>query len=330
MEKEIQNTNKTSLLGIDLENIKLLDFQGEKSKVFSAQSRLFGTVIIKTAVTEQGVQAISVEEIKRNLIGYEFIPKEFCPDILAVDEGKTTLIMKHAGLPLRDLLWKNKNDSLSCQKIVADFGFNLEKLINQTKSNSAGQECKDYLEKIASRGNLFLNNNFFPQSLKLGFEKILNMATLNNESIGAFASMDATQGNLLIDPVKSTLKLIDPKLPRMVNGIPNFIGIPEIDFGTFLVTVELNSPEILQKLNLAEDLTTIAKTIHNKDEDIKLYIDIGKIFGCILISSFPNTVDRVRKYLKPFGVELDTKKENDVLIERDRHIDKALEIINEH
>ena len=318
-------------IGIIPESIKVMSFQGEMSRVLSAESRTFGQVIIKTAITESGIQIAGVEEIDKNVQGYKFIPSKFQPEILLIDQEKTIMVMKNAGVPLRDLLWNNQHDQPTCDLIIRDLQRNLTDLVLQTKKVDVRLECSVYLKEIKSIGNLFLEGEFFPEKLRTGFNALFIKALSVKESVGAFASIDSTQGNLLIDNSlnPSTLKLIDPKQPRVVNDIPNFIGIPEVDLGMFLVTVELNSPDVLKRLNLENMLVEVGKSIHS-EKDSKLYLDLGRVFGCILIARFPNTLDRVEKYLRSFGVEPNAQQKEFIATERERHIEKALGILRKY
>lgn len=319
-------------LGIIPKTIVPMPFQGEMSKVLSAESKTHGTLIIKTAIIDKVVLPRGVEEIETNIQGYNFIPTRFCPEILFVNKGKTIMVMKNAGIPFRDLLWENQHDLNTCESILRGLEDNLIGLLLQTKNEHAANECKAFLEKLRTLGNLFLEEDFFPDELRIGFNTMLNKALAQEETIGAFASIDATQGNLLIDNTQkpNTLKLIDPKLPREVNGTQNFTGIPEVDLGMFFITVELNSPKVLEDLDLDETLIRVSKIIHHGEEKVRLYIDLGKAFGCILIATFPNSVERVEKYLQSFGVDLDERRRTETLDERQRHIKKALKITKNH
>jgi len=313
-------------------SVRLMDFQGEMSKVYSANSAIHGRVVVKTAFTEEGISQAGIDEIKRNLAGYKHIPSQFRPEVLGVGENSSILIMKHVGQPIRDLFWINKHNISECETIVANFKKNLAELYKLSKKTSANEECKTYLEKLVLKGNSFLRSEFFPEELRRGFGCITKLAFEENENVGSFANMDATQGNLLIDTLQTppSLKLIDPKLPRSTNGIENFTGISEIDMGMFLVTVELNSPSVLQHLGLETVLLSVGCTLHDDREKVKFYLDVGKVFGCILIASFPNTVERVKIYLESFGVELSDDKLKDVITERKRHIDRAIKIVNNY
>lgn len=334
MERNFTNLNKDidPSLGIDPETIKLMSFQGEMSRVFECKSNIHGNLIIKTALTDSGISQTGIDEIKRNLVGYEFIPKKFRPEIIQVNTENSVMIMKNAGIPIRDVFWNNQNNLEVCKTIAQSFQSNIGELFQMTRNESASAECKTYTDRLVSKGISFLTSDFFPEELRAGFLKISSKVESMNESVGAFANMDATQGNLLIDisTQPQTLRLIDPKGPRITNGSANFTGIPEIDMGMFFITVRLNSPEVFQNLNFEQMLIEAGATLHSDIDKVKLYFDTGKVFGCILIASFPNTKERVEAYFKPFGITLSGERLNDVLNERQRHIDLAHEIVNKY
>lgn len=319
-------------LGINPESVLPMGFQGQMSQVFTAESSIYGHLVIKTAKTEDGVDQNACDEIKINLEGYDAIPKKYRPEVVAVNNEGSIMVMRYAGLPIRDLFWVNRDSPDICKTIVSEFQKNLVGLLSITSNGGAREECKAYLDSLLSIGNGFLTSNIFPNNLRRGFENITRLALGKNEKVGAFASIDATQGNLLIDSsrIPHTLKLIDPKLPRITNGNPNFTGIPEIDLGMFLTTVELNAPGVLKQLDLENILVSAALTLHKDSDKVKFYLDVGKVFGCILVASFPNTVERVTTYLNTFEVELSEAQTIDVEREREKHIDKALKIVNNY
>jgi len=334
MERSLANINNEldPSFNLDPQSIRLMDFQGERSRVFIGKSPNYGLVVIKTALEQNGISQTGIDEIKMNLSGYKHIPTEFRPDILSVNEDNSVMILKHAGLPIRDLLWINRDNLGICETIILNFQKNLTTLYDLTKNTSAGKECKTYLKDLVSKGNSFLSSGFFPEELRRGFNRIAKMALGKSENVGSFANMDSTQGNLLIDTATSpqTLKLIDPKSPRTTNGVENFTGISVIDLGMFLTTVELNSPAIFQRLAFENTLLSVGRTIYSDPGKAQLYLDLGKAFGCILIATFPNSVDRVKTYLESFGVELSGNKLIEVVNERQRHIDKAVKIVHNY
>ena len=315
--------------GIREDSIEVAPFQGEMCTVFNASSGIHGALVVKTALRNMQLSEEGQREIRQNKEGYDCIPSNFRPEILASDQEDTFLVMPNVGKPLRDLLWENRHSLETCVTVVEGFLGNLSRLFRDTKIYDF--EARNvFLDQLQNMGQFFLQGDFFTNQLRNKFVLLVNHIKQNNDSTVAFATLDLTQGNLLIDVKKTpqTLIVIDPKKPRLVRSKPSFLGISEIDLGMFFTTLSLNAPNIVQSLRIEEGLKSIGQDLRDNTHMSNFYFELGKLFGCILIASFPNTVERVETYLKPLGVNCDENTRNLVIKERERHVQKAIEIAN--
>ena len=317
-----------SELDVRLDTIKKAPFQGEICTVFKADSGVHGSLVIKTALKGLQISEEGQKEIQQNKDGYKCIPSSFRPEIIASDKENTFLVMQNVGRPLRDLLWENQHSLQSCTVLVDGFLLNLGQLFSDTKTHDL--EARDiFLDQLQKMGRFFLQADLFPANLRSGFDFMVNHIKQNDTGVVSIATLDFTQGNLLIDTRKlpQTLKIIDPKQPRMVREKPTFLGISEVDMGMFFTTLNLNAPGIVQGLGIDEKLKSIGRGLRGDTRISDLSFDLGKMFGCILIASFPNTIERVETYLRSVGANCDEDIQGLVVRERERHVDMAVNIL---
>ena len=316
-------------LDIRKESIETAPFQGEMCTVFNAHSGIHGAIVIKTALKDMKLSEEGQREIRQNKEGYGCIPNSFRPEILASDREDTFLIMPNVGKPLRDLLWENQHSSEASERIVEGFLKNLSRLFQDTKTYDI-EARSAFLDQLQNMGHFFLQGDFFPNQLRDKFILLVNHIRQSDDNTVAFATLDLTQGNLLVDIVKlpQTLRVIDPKSPRLVRGEPTFLGIPEVDLGMFLTTLSLNAPNVVQSLNIENRLRNIGQDLRSDAHMSDFSFKLGKLFGCVLVASFPNTVERVETYLKSLSVNYDDDTRDSVIRERERHVQMAMEIAN--
>lgn len=329
---EVLLKNKVDLireLDIEMETVGAASFQGEICDVYKATSNIHGPIIIKTASKNGVFNDESRDEIKHNKEGYVQIPDQFRPEIFLDDPKNDLLVMRDVGRPLRDILWLNKEDKAFCEETISVFLGCLASLIACTKENNV--EAKNiYLDQLKKMGEYFLKADFFSSTLRLGFLKAIEVGKLSNNEVVSFATLDLTQGNILIDPANlfGGIKIIDPKQPRQINGKPTFLGISEVDLGMYWMTLKLNSPDILNDIMIEDKLKSIGSELRENKELSEFYFDLGKIFGCIIIATFPNTIERVSTYFDSMGTRIDNNWQRLILDERSRHIQEAKEIVN--
>lgn len=329
MEKLLFQHSQNLIRELDIreDSIKTAPFQGEMCTVFNAHSDIHGALVIKTALKNMQLNEEGQREIRQNKEGYACIPSSFRPEILASDQEDTFLVMPNVGKPLRDLLWENQRSSEVGKSIVDGFLGNLSKLFKDTKTHDT--EAKNaFLEQLQNMGQVFLQGDFFPSQLRNRFISLIDRIRKSDDNTVAFATLDLTQGNLLIDTRRSpqTLRVIDPKKPRLVRGKPTFLGISEVDLGMFLTTLSLNAPDVVQGLRIEDRLKNVGQGLKDDSRTSHSSFELGKLFGCILIASFPNTVERVETYLKSVNANCDENVRNLVIKERERHVQKAMEI----
>ncbi len=314
-------------LGIHEDSILEAPFQGEICTVFNAHSDIHGEIVIKTALKAMQLNEEGRREIRQNKEGYGCIPSSFRPEILACDMADTFLVMPNVGKPLRDLLWENQRTPEASVSIVENFLGNLSRLFEDTRTHDAKAK-NAFLDKLQNMGQIFLQKDFFPSQLKDKFILSIDHIRRNGDDSVAFATLDLTQGNLLIDTKRTpqTLKVIDPKRPRLVKGQPTFLGISEVDLGMFFTTLSLNAPDAVQNLKIEERLKSIGQGLRDDTGVSNSSFELGRLFGCILVASFPNTVKRVETYLQSVGVNCDDNTRTLVMKERERHVQKAMEI----
>lgn len=314
-------------LDIYEDTIKVAPFQGEICTVFNAQSGIHGAIVIKTAYKSMQINEKGQSEIRQNKGGYGCIPNSFRPEILATDQENTFLVMPNVGKPLRDLLWENRRVPETNTSIVDGFLENLSRLFGETKTHDV-EAKKVFLDQLQNMGQFFLQRDFFPVQLRNVFALSIDHIRKSDDDAVAFTTLDFTQGNLLIDTKKApqTLKVIDPKIPRLVRGNPTFLGISEVDLGMFFTTLSLNAPDVVQNLRIEDRLSKIGQRLRDDTQISNLSFELGKLFGCILVASFPNTIERVETYLKSVDADCDENMRNLVIKERERHIRKAMEI----
>lgn len=316
-------------LDIREDSIKAAPFQGEICTVFNAHSGIHGEIIIKTALRAMQLNEEGQREIRQNKEGYGCIPSSFRPEILASDREDTFLVMPNVGKPLRDLLWENQRSSEASANIVEGFIENLSGLFRQT--NTRDTEAKNaFLDQLQNVGQVFLQRDFFPSQLRDRFVLLVDHIRKSGDDAVAFATLDLTQGNLLIDTKRTaqTLKVIDPKKPRLVRDKPTFLGISEVDLGMFLTTLSLNAPDAVRDLGIEDRIKSVGQGLRKDTRMSNFSFELGRLFGCILIASFPNTVKRVETYLQSVGVNCDENTINFVIKERERHVQKAMEIVD--
>lgn len=329
MEKLLFQHSQDLMRELDIreDTIKVAPFQGEICTVFNAQSSIHGALVIKTAFKAMRINEEGQNEIRQNKEGYGCVPSNFRPEILATDQEDTFLVMPNVGKPLRDLLWENRRVPEASINIVEGFFGNLSRLFDETKTHDI--EAKDiFLDQLQNMGQVFLQEDFFPGHLRDMFALSVNHIRKNGDNTVAFATLDLTQGNLLIDTKKipQTLKVIDPKKPRLVRGNPTFLGISEIDLGMFFTTLSLNAPDVVQDLKTEDRLRKIGERLRDDTQISNFSFELGKLFGCILIASFPNTIERVVTYLESVGAGCAENTKNLIVKERERHVLKAMEI----
>lgn len=314
-------------LDIHTNTIEMAPFQGEMCTVFNANSGIHGELVIKTAIKGSQLSEEGQREIRQNKEGYECIPSSFRPEIIASDQEDTFLVMPNVGKPLRDLLWMNQHSLELSSKVAEGFLENLSQLLNETKVNDS-EAGSSFLDQLQDMGQGFIKAKFFPNQLRDKFIFMVNHVRLNNDGVAAFATLDLTQGNLLIDTRQSpqALKVIDPKKPRTVNGKPTFLGIPEIDLGMFFATLNLNAPSAVRGLGLEGKIRDLGRSMRKDILLSDFSFNLGELFGCILIASFPNSVEQVEAYFKSVGAKFDKDMRNLVIGERERHVQKAMEI----
>jgi len=308
-------------------SIEIAPFQGEMCTVFHARSNTYGELVIKTALRAMQLSEEGQNEIQQNKEGYGCIPSGFRPEIFASDRENTFLVMPNVGKPLRDLLWENQNSPETSERIVGIFLENLSRLLRNTKTQDI--EARNvFLNQLQKMGQIFLQSDFFPSQLREKFIFLIDHLRQSDDSAVSFATLDLTQGNLLINTkhFPNTLKVIDPKKPRLVGGRPTFLGISEVDLGMFFITLSLNAPEAVQNLRIEDRLKIIGHGLRDNVDMSNFSFELGKLFGCILVASFPNSLERVGIYLRSLGVNYDDDIKNLVIMERERHVQKAIKI----
>lgn len=316
-------------LDIVEDSVEAAPFQGEMCTVFNAYSGIHGALVIKTALMAMQITEEGRKEIQQNKEGYDCIPSNFRPEILAADQEGIFLVMPNVGKPLRDLLWENQSHPDECESIVRGFLENLSRLLRDTKAND--KEAKNiFLDELQNMGQTFLQSDFFPSRLRNRFVILIDHIRNSDDDTVAFATLDCTQGNLLIDTrtTPQTLKVIDPKKPRTVRGEPTFLGFPEVDLGMFATTLSLNAPDIVQSLRINERLKSIGQGLRDDAQMSNFSFELGELFGCILVASFPNTLESVETYLNSVNANFDEHLRDLVINEQERHIQKAMETAN--
>lgn len=306
-------------LHIREDSIKVVPFQGEMCTVFNAYSEIHGALVIKTALKAMQVTEEGQREIHQNKKGYSCIPQNFRPEIIAIDEENAFLVMPNVGKPLRDLLWENQYSLERSEEIVVGFLGSLDQLLNQTRTRDI-EARNSFLDELQNIGLSFLQEDFFPRELVDKFTQMVTHAKQVDDGKVAFATLDMTQGNLLIDVTKNpqTLKIIDPKRPRLVLGSLTFLGVSEVDLGMFIATLSLNAPETVQHLRIEDRIKEMGLD--------NFTFDLGKLFGYILIASFPNTTERVHAYFQSVGASWNEDVRKLVETEREIHVKKAMDI----
>lgn len=329
MEKLLFQRSQNLMRELDIreDSVEVAPFQGEMCTVFNAHSAIHGEIVIKTALRAKQLSEEGQREIRQNKEGYVCIPGSFRPEILASDQEDTFLVMSNVGKPLRDLLWENQSHPEVSESIVGGFLENLSRLFKDTKTHD--KESKSaFLDQLQNMGQVFLQRDFFPSQLRDRFVLLVDHIRRSGDDTVAFATLDLTQGNLLIDTRRTpqTLKVIDPKRPRLVRGKPTFLGITEVDLGMFSTTLSLNAPDVVQNLRINERLKSVGQGLRDDVQMSNFSFELGKLFGCILIASFPNTVERVETYLKSVNANCDKNVRSLIVKERERHVQKAIEI----
>jgi len=304
---------------INEQSLHKAPFQGEICRVFFGTSKTHGDIVIKTAWKDGVLLPEGIQEIQNNLEGYACIPEKFRPTVLSTIENHT-IILPHVGRPLRDLLWLMQDHPTQIDSLIHSFNNEITTLLETTKQEPAFLENQVYLTNIEELGIFFLQSHGFSQQLKDNFSKIIQSAMEQNDGIGAFASMDATQGNILININQQdiSLKIIDPKKPRVVSGKSTYIGIPEIDFGMFSTTLHLNGPKLYTS-TIEHNLRHIHAQFRKNQKLSSFFFDAGVLFGHILVASFPNTVERVKIYYESLEIPFSKEMQNRVLQEKSIH-----------
>jgi hypothetical protein len=281
------------------DSVQYAPFQGEICSVFQANSPHFGPLVIKTAYRDGKLNPGAQEEIAANKAGYECIAPTFRPELLLVDDQDTILVMPNVGEPLRDVLWHHQSSLPASEDILDQFTNNLLRLFTETRANDA-QAKQAYLQQLQEMGTFFLRQTFFPKTLRESFPRFIKQLADHADDTVALATLDMTQGNLLIDTsvAPQTLMIIDSKKPRLVRGAPTFLGIPEVDLGMFVATLGLNAPPTVTSLSVEKRLKEVGHAIRDDHSFSDFAFDVGRLFGYILIASFPNSAERTKRYLQ--------------------------------
>lgn len=316
-------------LAVNLESLYMAPFQGEMCSVLLGKSEIYGDIVIKMGIKNGEITAEGITEITQNLLGFECIPDRFRPHILYVDPKQRFMVMEHAGFPLRDQMIFHRDEITKNKTIIRFFGENLRDLILATAAIDI-DATQAYFGRLKEMSEFFIIQSQLPVNEKNLYLNMLNKAISLDDGKGAIATLDSTQGNFLINSTKNpnTLIMIDPKLPRIVNGRSTFLGIPEIDMGMFLTTCELNNVGNDTPEELYENILLNVSVVRSDKKLSKFYFDLGRAFGCILIAAFPNTVARVERYYSQFGIYMNEEMRENVRNERIRHIRKLNTILS--